>query len=267
LNAYDPEFAKKAMEHLAKIEQQLGFSIRNDFFGAIGDHAITWSMPIGTISSAPEIAVLVKVTDDKKLVTVFKNLAKLTNGIVEIEEGEKRGVMVYQLKVNFDPTEGMGGVNPFDVITPTFAFKNGYLVFGFSPSDIKRVFTRMDRKDDDPKNDIRGNKEYAAIASSIPTGLTSLSFTDWKSNFESLYGVVTGVLAFVPMGDQVPIDMSLLPESASLTKHLFASVSWSKSDGVATESVSMGPFGPEVWLLLAGMIGAAAGVAVTMRNF
>lgn len=267
LNAYDVEFAKKAMEHLAKIEQQLGFSIRNDFFGAIGDHVITWSMPIGTISSPPELAVLVKVNDDKKLVTVFKNLAKLTNGLVEIEEGEKRGVMVYALKINFDPTQGMGGMNPFDMISPTFAFRDGYLVFGFSASDIKRVFTRMDRKDDDPKNDIRSNKEFAAVASSIPKGLTSVSFTDWKSNFESLYGVVTGVLAFVPMGDQIPIDMSLLPESGSLTKHLFASVSWSKSDGVATESVTVSPFGPEVWLLVAALVGAGAGFAVSMRNF
>jgi hypothetical protein len=265
LNAYDPEFAKKAMAHVAKLEEQLGFNIRNDFFGAIGDHVITWQMPIGTISSAPELAVLIKVNDDKKLVNVFKNLAKLTNGMVEFEEGEKRGVMVYQLKINFDPTQGRGGMNPFDMLTPTFAFKNGYLVFGFSPSDVKRVFARMDRKDDDAKNDIRGNKEFAAVASTIPTGLTSVSFTDWKSNFESLYGVATGVLAFVPMGDQVPIDMSLLPESGSLTKHLFASVSWSKADAKGTESTSVSPFGPEVAVLLAVMVAAAVVVSASMR--
>ncbi len=266
LHAYDPEFAKKALEQLAKMEEKLGFSVRNDFFGAFGDHMISWSMPIGTISSAPEVAMLLKVTDETKLVKVLKNLAKLTNGMVEVEEGEKRGVMVYQVKINFDPMHGMGGINPFDMFTPTFAFKQGYLVAGFSPSDVKRVFARMDRKEDEPKGDIRGNKEFAVVAASIPTGLTSVSFTDWKSNFESLYQVATGLLAFVPMGDQVPIDFSLLPESSTLTKHLFASVGWSKTDGQGTETVNVSPFGPEVMIGLGLAIGIGAGVVASVAR-
>jgi hypothetical protein len=213
------------------------------------------------------MAVLVKVTDEGKLVKVLKNLAKLTNGMVEIEEGEKRGVMAYQIKVNFDPTQGMGGVNPFDIFQPTFAFKDGYMVAGFSASDVKRVFQRMDRKEDDPKGDIRGNKEFAAIAAQIPTGVTSLSFTDWKSNFESLYQVATGLLAFVPMGDEVPIDMSLLPDSANLTKHLFGSLTYSKADASGAETVTLSPFGPEVAMVAGAAIGAGAAFVVGMRNF
>lgn len=266
LQAYDAEFSKQMMAHLAEMEKQLGFSIRDDFFGAMGDHYITWSMPMGTISSPPEMAILVKVNDEQKIVNVLKNLAKLSNGMVEIEEGEKRGVMAYQIRVNFDPTQGMGGMNPFDMFQPTFAFKQGYMVAGFSASDVKRVFQRMDRKEDEPKGDIRGNKEFAAIAASIPTGVTSLSFTDWKSNFESLYQVATGLLAFVPMGDEVPIDMSLLPDSATLTKHLFASLSYTKTDAAGTESVVVSPFGPEVGLLMGAAIGAGAAVFAGMRG-
>lgn len=266
LQAYDAELSKQMMAHLAEMEKQLGFSVRDDFFGAIGDHYITWSMPMGTISSPPEMAILVKVNDEQKIVNVLKNLAKLSNGMVEIEEGEKRGVMAYQIRVNFDPTQGMGGMNPFDMFQPTFAFKQGYMVAGFSASDVKRVFQRMDRKEDEPKGDIRGNKEFAAIAASIPTGVTSLSFTDWKSNFESLYQVATGLLAFVPMGDEVPIDMSLLPDSATLTKHLFASLSYTKTDAAGTESVVVSPFGPEVGLLMGAAIGAGAAVFAGMRG-
>jgi hypothetical protein len=267
LEAYDAEMAKQMLGQLAEMEKQLGFNVRNDFFGSIGDHYISWSMPMGTISSPPELAFLIKVTDEKKLVTVLKNLTKLTNGMVEIEEGEKRGVMAYQIRVNFDPTQGMGGMNPFDIIQPTFAFKDGYMVAGFSPSDVKRVFQRMDRKEDDPKGDIRGNKEFAAVAETIPAGVTSLTFTDWKANFESLYQVATGLLAFVPMGDEVPIDMSLLPDSATLTKHLYGSVSWAKTDAKGTEMVSVTPFGPEVMLLAFAAVGAGLGVVASMRGF
>lgn len=267
LNAYDAEFAKQALAHLGEMEKQLGFSVRDDLFGSIGDHMINWSMPMGTISSPPETAFLIKVKDEKKLVNVLKNLTKLSQGMVEIEEGEKRGVMAYQIKVNFDPTQGRGGINPFDIFQPTFAFKDGYLVAGFTASDVKRVFQRMDRKEDDPKGDIRGNKEFAAIAAQIPAGVTSLSFTDWKSNFESLYQVATGLLAFVPMGENVPIDMSLIPDQASLTKHLYGSLSYNKTSAAGTETVSVGPFGPEVMLLAAAAVGAGAAFVVGMRHF
>lgn len=256
LNAYDPELSKQALEQLGGIEQQLGFKVRDDFFGSFGDHYITWSMPMGTITSAPEMAFLVKINDEEKIVKVLKNLTKLTDGKVEIEEGEKRGLKAYQVRVNFDPTQGMG-MNPFDVLTPTFAFKNGYMVVGFSASDVKRVFQRMDREDD-PKGDIRSNKEFAAVASQLPAKLGSVSFTDWKAQFESFYQIATGLLAFVPMGEDVPIDMSLLPDSGTLTKHLFGSFSYSTAVEGGSESVSVSPFGPETGLLIGAVIGGAA---------
>lgn len=267
LEAYNADLAKQLLGQLGEMEKQLGFNIRNDFFGSLGDHYITWSMPMGTISSPPEMAFLMAVKDENKLVNALKNLTKLSNGMVEIEEGEKRGVKAYQIRVNFDPTQGMGGMNPFDMFQPTFAFKGGYMVVGFSASDVKRVFQRMDREDD-PKGDIRSNKEFAAIAGSIPAGVDSLSFTDWKSNFESLYQIATGLLAFVPMGDQVPIDLSLLPDSGTLSKHLFASVSYSKTDGNGSESVSVSPFGPEVGVLVGAAVGAGlAWFGVSRRGF
>jgi hypothetical protein len=182
LQAYDADFAQKALAKLTELEAQLGFTLRGDLFGSLGDHYISWSMPMGTISSAPEVAFLVKVENQENLVRALTNLAAMTNGMVEIESGEKRGVTAYQVHVNFDPTQGMGGINPFDMFQPTFSFKNGYMVVGFSASDVKRVFQRMDREDD-PKGDIRGNKEFAAVASTIPEGVDALDFTDWKAQF------------------------------------------------------------------------------------
>ncbi len=265
LQAYDAEFAERTLVQLAKMEEQLGFSIRGDLFGSLGDHYISWSMPMGTISSAPEVAFLMKINDEEKLVRSLKNLAALTNGMVEIDEGEKRGLKAYQVAINFDPTDGMGGMNPFDMFQPTFSFKDGYMVVGFSASDVKRVFKRMDREDD-PKGDIRSNKEFAAVAESIPSGVTSMSFTDWKANFESFYQLATGVLAFVPMPEDVPIDMSLLPDSETLTQHLFAAVSYTKSDANGTETVDVSPFGAETWLALGAVVGGAMGAGAMFAS-
>ena len=269
LQAYDENFAEMALAQLAQLEGQLGFSIRQDLFGSFGDHYISWSMPMGTISSAPEVALLVKINNQEKLVGALKNLTAMTDGMLAIEEGVKRGVKSYQVHINFDPSQGMG-INPFDMIQPTFAFKDGYMVVGFSASDVKRVFKRMDR-DDNPKGDIRSNKEFVAVAESIPQGVNSLTFTDWKANFESVYQLATGVLAFVPMPEDVPIDMSLLPDSETLTQHLFASISYAKSDANGTETVDVSPFGPEavglIGVLIGAGIGAAAWVGVAGQGF
>ncbi len=270
LQAYDAELATKLLAQLADMEKQAGFRLRDDLFGSLGDHYVTWSMPMGTISSAPEVAFLMKVTDEAKLLNAMKSLTQMSEGMVELEKSEKRGLEVYQLRINFDPTQGRGGMNPFDMFTPTFAFHGGYLVGGFSASDIKRVFQRMDREDD-PKGDIRSNREFAAVAERIPAGIDSLSFTDWKANFESLYQIATGLLAFVPIGEEVPLDMSLLPDSASLTKHLFGSISFGRRVAGGYESESVSPFGPELMLLSVALLGAGAatfGVGVnTTRGF
>ncbi|MFK7739454.1 MAG: hypothetical protein AB8H80_03955 [Planctomycetota bacterium] len=266
LQAYDPDFAENALAQVGKLEAQLGFSIRKDLFGSLGDHYINWSMPMGTITSAPEVAMLMKVTNEEKLVDSLMKISAMTNGMVEIEEGTKRGLKAYQIIINYDPMDGMG-MNPFDMLQPTFSFKDGYMVLGFSASDIKRVFRRMDREDE-PKGDIRSNKEFMAVAQTIPEGVSSLSFTDWKANFESLYQVATGMLAFVPMPEDVPIDMALLPDSETLTKHLFAAVSYSKNGEAGTETVSVGPFGPETWLMMGALVGGAAGASAAMgRGF
>ena len=260
LEAYDPEMARMALGQLGKVEEQLGFKVREDLFGSFGDHAISWSMAVSTIASMPETALLLAIKDQDKLVTVLRNMAQLSDGMVEFEEGERRGIKVYSLRVNWDPTQGMG-MNPFDMFTPTFSFKDGYLVAGFSVGDIKRVFKRMDREDD-PKGDVRSNKEFAAIAATIPASVNSVSFIDWKTDFESLYQLATGMLALVPIGEDVPIDMSLLPDSGTLTQHLFASVSYSTSDANGDETVNISPWGPEVGLLVGAAIGAGAAAFV-----
>src|SRR5262249_14131357 len=159
---------------LAAAEKKVGFTLRDDLFGALGDTFIHWSMPLGSITSPPEMAFLVKVKDQDRVIKVFKSLAALTNGMVDIEEGEKRGLKVHELRVNLDPSGGMA-MNPFELIRPTMTFQGGYLIAGFSPGDIKRVVDRMGRADD-PKGDIRSNKEFEPYLAKLPKELLSLSF-------------------------------------------------------------------------------------------
>ncbi len=259
VRAYSPDMAEMVMAQLGQMEEKVGFNLRDDLFGAIGDSMITWSMPMASITAPPEMAVLVKVNDEQKVVKVLKSLCAMSGGDLELEEAEKRGVKSYQLRVNIDPTEGMG-MNPLEAINPSFAFNKGYMVLGFSASDIRRVFQRMDRTDDDGKKDIRNNKEFADYVATLPKSAQSISFTDWKATFESYYQIVSSLLAFLPPSEDLPLDMQMLPDSSTMTKHLFGSLTYATADAEGFTSKSTSPMGPEVVAAL--VAGVAVGVAV-----
>ncbi len=266
LEAYDAELAKQVLGQLGEMEKQLGFSVRNDLVGAIGGHYVIWQMPVSTISAAPELALLVKA-DEAKLVPALKALAKATQGMFGIQENQKQGIKFYELTLDADRLgQAQGLAKVLDVIQPTFAFKDGYLVGSFSPNDIKRHFQRMDREDD-PKNDIRSNKEFVGIAAQLPGSLESVSFTDWKSQFESLYQILAGVLAIVRPDDGVPIDLQQLPEAETLTKHLFAMSSYTTSDAAGRTTVTTSPFGMEMYAMLFAAGAVIGTVQASRRGF
>ena len=258
LRAYDPETAEMVLGQLGFMEDKVGLKLRDDLFGAMGDTMISWSMPMASMMSAPEMAILAKVQDEKKVVKALGTFAQMTDGMIELEESERRGVTTYQVRINVDPGAGAGmGMNPLDMFNPSFAFKDGYMVMGFSPSDIRRVFKRMDRGEDaDPKRDMRGNKEFAAYVDQLPEGLSSVGFTDWKASFESGYQMVASMMAFLPMDENIPIDMSMLPDASTMTQHLFGSIYYTKVDGAGISATTISPFGAETLILLAGLGGA-----------
>ena len=210
--------------------------------------------------------MLLKVQDDKKIVKVLDSLAQMSDGMVELEENERRGVTTYQLRINFDPGAGMG-MNPLDMFNPSFAFKDGYMVMGFSPSDIRRVFKRMDRKDDaDPKRDMRGNKEFASYMADIPEGITKMGFTDWKASFESVYQIAASMMAFLPMDEDIPIDMSMLPDSSTMTQHLYGSIYYGQVDGSGMGTTAISPFGPEMLMAIGALGGVGGFLAVYLQE-
>lgn len=268
LEAYEPDLAKQFQAALADSEKQLGFNLRDDLLLAFGDHYAMWGLPQASLNAPAELTTLVKVKDEARVLKAIKGLVAASDGLFELESGEKRGIMVHQLSLNPERleglTDGFGGMNPLENYQPTFGFKDGYMVVCFSPSDVKRAFGRMDRKDDEPKGDIRGNKEFASIAASIPGDVSYFNYVDWKATFEGYYQIATGLLGFIPMGEDVPLDMAQIPDSATLTKHLFPSVSYGRTDAKGTVTTSTSPIGPEVFALLIGVgFGVGAGIAIS----
>src|SRR5262249_16384230 len=153
----------------------------------------------------PEMALLVRVKSEEKVLNALKAVAKMTDGKVEISESERQGIKGYAIQ--FHAGGGGMGINPLASISPTFTFKDGFLGAGLSRSDVKRALKRMEN-DKDSEDDIRSNGEFRPYVDGIPKeGVSSISFSDWKAEFEGMYNAVTPWLAMmVPTGEDLPID-------------------------------------------------------------
>jgi hypothetical protein len=259
LRAYDENLAEMAMGQLGAMEEQFGMSVEKDLFGAFGDHMVTWSMPSAAMMSAPQMGMLLKVTDEQKILKALQTIADNAQGMLTLKK-PRRGT--WQLRVNMDVNEmagGMlGGMNPLHSYVPHFKFQDGYMVMAFTSSDVKRALARMEREND-PADDIRSNPAFAAYADQLPeTGITSLSYTDYRSSFESLYGMAALGMTFVSFDDNVPIDPELLPMASTLSQHLGAGVTWNADSAEGMTSVGTSPMGPEVVVLLGAAVVAGA---------
>ena len=262
LRAYDEKLAEQMMGQLAQMEEQLGMSVENDLFGAFGDDIVTWQMPMAAIGTTPEMAIVLEVPEPERLLRTLDTISQLSQGKFSVKKTRRE---TYRVNLDIDLSEmggdfGAMGMNPLDMFTPTFAFQDGYMVVGFSTGDVMRAFKRLAREDD-PSDDIRSNPEFAPYLKEMPeSGVDSLTFTDWKSSFESTYQILASMTMLIPISEDVPFEPELLPESSTLTQHLFGSVTWSRTTPEGFYSTSVSPFGPEAVALLAGGVGAGAAV-------
>ena len=269
IKAYSPDIAKMAERRLAMIEKHIGFKIRDDLAASLGDEYVSWSMPMAATMQLPEMGFVIKMRDPEKFLKVAKQLAAMSDGRVEISDIERQTQKMHVVKINAD----FASPQITSMFSPTFAFKKGHMALGLSTSNVKRVLDRLDREDD-PKGDIRSNSELGGLLSNLPKeGLSAMSLTDWKAFAEGVYQMIATVLAFVPANNpDLPIDLSQLPESTSLTKHFFGAISWTQADGEGFSRFSTSPFGPELLVGFAALTGAiGVGVAQNwndiMRQF
>jgi hypothetical protein len=138
------------------------------------------------------------------------------------------------------------------------------MILALSTGDVRRTYTRMDREDD-LQSDVRSNQEFARYLARIQQlNPSSFAWTDWKATFESVYSAATSALAMFGNNDSLPFNMTLLPESETLSQHLFSSMSWSTTTKAGYTSTSIGPLGPEVFVGAALIGGAGAATALTL---
>jgi len=247
LKAYNPEMADMLLAQLAEQEEMMGLSLKDDLFSVFGDQMVFWSMGVSSLMSAPEGAMLLKVRDQERLLGTLNKIAAMTGGVIDFPVSERRGVKTWRLELDPEavPEEAAAGLAMFQ---PCFAFKDGYMVLALSTGDVRRTIKSMGRESD-PATDIRSNKDFAGYMADLQQQKVSgFAWTDWKVTFESAYSAVTSALALMVNDEDVPFNMTLLPEAESLSQHLFSAMTWSTATKEGYLSTSVSPLGPEVMI-------------------
>lgn len=270
LKAYNENMAEGLLAQLGEMEQQIGFSIREDLCGAFGSQMLSWTTPMQGIpglggGSLINGLFLVQMKDQDRLLKCLKGIKDVAGGAVEFDSNTRDDLTTYYLKFNVD-LPGNLPINPLDMIQPVFGFQSGYMVLGFSRPDVRKTIAAMVANQTEADS-IRGNKEFAAMLAQLkPDRLTSVSFSDNRASFDNVYELAYSFSYMVP--EDFPLDVQKLPdEGMFLSQHLFPSTSYSYTDGNGFLSTSTGPFGPElVALALAVGFGAGVGGAWVSRR-
>jgi hypothetical protein len=185
----------------------------------------------------------------------------MSQGLFGFPSSERRGVKTWRLDVSpvgLDPEI----LQVVEMVTPSFTFKDGYLVVAFSPGDVRKAVQRMDREDD-PKGDIRSHAEFKAYLGTLDQQQVQIFvWQDWRVGFENAYSAAATMLNIGISADQLPVDLTLLPEAETLSQHLFSSLSWSSQGPDGFTSTSFSPIGPEILALVAVGAGAVGWLVV-----
>ncbi|MEZ5989474.1 MAG: hypothetical protein R3F30_10180 [Planctomycetota bacterium] len=247
VRAYDEKVGELADTQIKGLSEQLGIDFRGDLFANLGGTTLYYQMPVAGME-LPEMGIFTQVKDPAKALLAMQTICQLTEGAAEIREKKLEGGTLYSLDLNLN--DGGMGMLQFE---PTFTFKDGWMIAGLNQGDVMSALKMMSGEGGE---DIRKNKAFAPYLEQIPQGVASVTFTDQVASFESLYGMLSSVVGFIPMPPDVPIDLGLLPSTECITKHLFGSMSYGIKMGDGFYGKAVGPMGPELWLAV-GVAGAA----------
>ncbi len=255
VNAYDQKIGDMVQMQLNGMQDALKLNLREDLFANMGPEVLSYAMPVSG-NQLPEMGILIKVKDPAKALKVLNTAAQMSQGGFAINEIETEGGKLYG--VDMDLPGEMAALTA--MIEPTFTFHKGYMVVGFNRGDVRAALKMLDGKGG---ASIKENKAFAPYLEKIPENVTSLGWQDTAATFEGVYGVVASAAGFIPLPEEVPLDLGLLPSTETLTQHLFGSLNYSKKlpDGYMTKMI--GPVGPELYLV-AGLVVVAIPVAAGM---
>ena len=204
----------------AMIKQFMGESdLREDLLVNLHGTLLTYEQPGSGMAEQPASIIRVGLKNPDAFVKALRALASSISSnfldspdAVSIKESDHEGRKLYEIDLSKTPLV----MSP---VQPAFAVDGGELVL--CPQSTKALKTALNGTK--PESSLAKNAELAAFLDKLAAKgeLASIGFSDNAKRFGAVYGQFASMAQMFggAVGD-VPIDLSLMPSEAAITKHL-----------------------------------------------
>ncbi len=220
-----------------------GFRIREEVLQKLGpEFAIITRWRTG--APAPDFAVVGEIAD---AATTRPALDGVMNALKETALGD-------DIQFPWDETEFAGqklrtvhvGTG---ILAPTYVTTDQFFILASTPDDARELLAQAR----DAKPTLARSELYVQSMKRLPANGSSYIYADLRGLFEPLYA--SGKLGMSKMDTNAFVDMTKLPRSETIARHLFPFVSATVTEPQQETTISFSPFGKP--LLLAAGVGGA----------
>lgn len=237
----DPKTLASVQGGLAVASGMLGFSIVDDFLGALGDSFAMYDAPDHAGVLLTGIVLTAEARDADALgrmlersVEFFTPLAAVKNISLQIKQmSSGKHTIQYVL---------VGGL-PIP-IAPAWGFAAGRAVFGLSPQSVALALNQADPST--RKTSLLDHEDYKAARAAMPKHVSSLAYSDARRNHRTVYGLLhlaRMALASLSADQQQPFDLGAMPafpDQTQNTRNFFSGMEQSE-DGLHYTAVGVTP--------------------------
>jgi hypothetical protein len=139
-------------------------------------------------------------------------------------------------------------------LAPTYTTTGQFFILASTPDYARELVTRVTQS----KPTLAANATYQQFIKRLPANGSSYSFADLRGLFEPLYAIAKSAAAQI--GTNEFVDLDKLPQTATISRHLFPFVSATVSEPRQVSSTSFSPLGRSTAIIVGG--GAAVWAAI-----
>jgi hypothetical protein len=216
-----PDDAPKVKQFTGQANEFLGVDLRKDLLGSLGDKFAYYNSPADGPFTLGQ-TVLFKVKDAEKLEAaleqIIKSLGNAAGKEVRIKKHDYRGVTLHEVHVT---QQGF-------IFVPTYAIHKDWLIIAWYPQAVQAFVQRS-------KGQLAAWKPSPVVQDSLdklPKEFLSISYGDPRPTVKQLMSIAPIVAGTIrSLNPQLNFEVSSVPATQEVTRHLFPNVSVTTDDG------------------------------------
>lgn len=234
----------QSVAHFQQALRAHGIHMQEDILQPIGpETAVIGSWRTG--ARFPDVAFVAEITNEDKLRPALDNAMNVL----------KLSALGDDEKVPWDETESAGeklrtvriGAG---LLAPTYTTTSQFFILANTPDYARELLTQVKAS----KPTLAANTAYQDSIKRVPANGSSYGYADLRRLFEPLYAVARSYAS--QLGDIEFVDLNKLPQTETISKHLFPFVSTTVSETGQVTSTSFSPVGKSI----AVIAGVGAGI-------